>query len=607
MRRNRRNQTRIYAIMLPLMAGVVAIFAIWLLVGSISFNRQIQNELLKREQATTALHVAQTEQKIIRSEQVTEFIGWLLNLLFWMALAALVGGLLWNALFLQRSRVSTANGERWKVAGNGRYLIDTFTSETLDLTSGQIYMNDSTVAKLSTYAQVQRIEALSDGTRWTTGKAKAALGSYRQLGPETTAQGPQNAPQLTVGHDVDYAIDYDVVLAQNCLDLMQLSERYRWVMGQSESTGELSEFNVLQDCNLLICGARGQGKTQAALLLMAYGISNGFHVLVGDGKGGLDFRKYADRNLIEWTAIDVENMFQFIASIQSEYERRLALMSDARAQELDAYNAQSDQPIDRVLVIIEEFGGTLEAIRAVDVGLAKSIIAATGALLKRARATGIHFVLLDQTITEGVYNNSIKGNVKYITYKLPGQQYRVLDVDKNVKLLGQGEFMDYETNETGKFKAFLTEKHITPDSIKAQRSTNPLLTGSKYAPLGGVTSYAPPSGGYDNQFDTTQHHPITSSAPPYNHPSTTPAPPYNQLGPVDWTEAARMDKDQLRDALPKLAGEPIHQDEIDYVLAAYENLDSRNKVYAAVWGSKNNQRQQWLESVINSIEIEVIK
>ncbi|MEM7133679.1 MAG: hypothetical protein AAF702_45715 [Chloroflexota bacterium] len=585
--RHATNRITTRAFVVPVVAGVVVFLIASMLFRDISIDREMKRELLERERIQTELERKRAEERAERAELVTEAIDALLTVLFYVVVLAVVVALLWNGNLLLRARVRTANMERYKVAGNGRYLLDVFTSETFDLQSGQVYANQTTAAKLMIHAQAERIHALNDGTQWTSGKAKTALGAYRQ----------HDLPQYEVKHVEREMVllpdNAEIELASGTRDLMNYSDRYAWVLGQSQTTGELSEFTIKDDCNLLICGAKGQGKTQLALMLMAYARVNGFHTIVADGKGGLDFRKYHDVGLIEWFPIDENNMWDFVVQLEQEFKNREALLSNARCAELDAYNRQSDQPIDRLLIIIEEFGGTVEGIRAIDSKLAKSIVGILGSILKRARATGIHVVMLDQTITGDVYNNSIKANLKYVAYKLPGHQYKVLDVPKDVKLLNRGEFVDYEASEEQKFLTFYTESDCDLMGLPKQGAKNvfSLVTGSQiYTEKSRYSSEKDSitvTSNEHNRYDNESHNePITS---------------YND---VDWSLYSRLSgksrNQVLIDELPKLTGPAETPAETQYVLAAHSNLPSREAVYFAVWGGKNGDRRQWLDDVIEN-------
>lgn len=586
--------------MVPIVAGAVVILIAMMLINAIAPN--INRELMERERIQTQLERKRAGQKAIRSAKVTEVATALLDLGYWAVLALGGGFALWNGAMLAERRIQTANTERYKVAGNGRYLIDTNTSETFDMQSGAVLMNESTLPKLAVHAQLERVDRLNDGSRWTSGKAKVALGAYQQYGLTEGASRRTDEPlQIEVIPD-----GYEIELASGTQDLMSYSDRYTWVLGQSQATGELSEFTVKDDCNLLVCGAKGQGKTQLALMLMAYARTNNFHTVVADGKGGLDFRKYNDAGLIEWFPIDETNMWNFVVQLEQEFKRREALLSDARCDELDTYVNQTGESLDRILVIIEEFGGTIESIRAMDSKLAKSIVGTLGSILKRARATGIHVALLDQTITGDVYNNSIKANLKYVTYKLPGQQYRVLDVPKDVKLLNRGEFIDYEASEEQKFLTFYTEAEADLMKLPKQGADSvfDLVTGSKVCPQ--KSGYSTETG-YGNQFDNQStgydNQPITTHNQPDNQPITT------YLG-IDWAKYSRLSgktrNQVLIDELPKLNGPAETPEEEQYALDAYVNLPSKNATYFAVWGGKNDDRMQWLQDVIDGQKSSVL-
>lgn len=207
----------------------------------------------------------------------------------------------------------------------------------------------------------------------------------------------------------------------------QYSTPEKWILGGND-TQNLCHFVPKNDGHILVLGSNGQGKTKSTGLILAqYGLLYNYNVIALDGKFGVDWMKYTNFHSHELTP---ENMFIFLKGVENEMKRRAEILKDQGFESLHtAHDQKQLLHIPKTLVIFEELCSNLN-----DNG------AFLGQLMRRLRITGIHFVLIEQSPDSGMLTNGIKANAKYIIYKLPSHQFRVINASKEVQKLPVGCF-----------------------------------------------------------------------------------------------------------------------------------------------------------------------
>lgn len=169
-----------------------------------------------------------------------------------------------------------------------------------------------------------------------------------------------------------------------------------WILGQAierqldknkaHIAGEL--FKVSSNSHFAILGATRSGKTKsAAFQLVLLARVNKWHVIVLDGKGGQDWRKY--NGAVEWHDLTPGNLKHYVNEVTRLYRQRQQFLKAEDAGELSEL-APGKRPA-RILVIFEEFGSTW-------VGTKRDpeIDKAMDELFRRSCAAGIHLCLVDQ-------------------------------------------------------------------------------------------------------------------------------------------------------------------------------------------------------------------
>lgn len=594
---------------LILVLAIVGVFAAYFAIDNAFYASDYRSGIRQLATIEVELERKRAEEKMLRAEQRTEFQANVLvglqslgSLVFIGSIGGLVIFFASAGVRVQARRITNSNDERYKILDNPRLMLDMVTGETIDRHTGCIIPNQTTDQKLLIMGQTARIDALGNtGQRFSAAMGKTAIQGWEPKQLREPRQ-PQHVEPLQLPEP-----EYHGELITNTVGLMEMATANEWVLAQSPQTGQLSTFKLKDDVNLLISGARGQGKTELAKMLMAYARMNRLHTIIADGKGGVDFQRYGKNGIVEWFDMNHETLHPFLVALEKEYQRRTHLLAEADAGEIDEYVAKTRRPMKRIFVIIEEYIGALEIIKATDPKKARACVAILGAILSRARATGVHVCVLSITLDSGVFNNSIKANLKYITYKLPGHQYKVLDVPKAVKSLPQYTFLDYEESEEATFRAQYVSNDLDLMQLPRQQETMflPLIsdesTGAEQERGNNRQKYpsfteTPPKTPVQTPVDATWEYENTIETPaefketPVNT-SETPS--------IDWRYYATLTGDERTQALRELPkiGEPQSVEEVQYVIDAIENLPSDNAVYVAVWGSKNPVRKSWLDEI----------
>lgn len=237
-----------------------------------------------------------------------------------------------------------------------------------------------------------------------TEEAKAQLAEHRLLG------------QLPANTDGDPLASGPVKLL-TLEDAFKQSTMFDWIIGQNRKTGELCSINPKANSHFGIVGSNGTGKTAyVALLLMAYALRFKFRVIVLDGKGGADWSKY--RDYVEYYSLDYSNVGGFVAQLYAEYESRQALLNDAEVNSI--WELPKGIAVPRpTMIIADEFGATMDSLKAASKSDYKSTSLNLGNLLRLSRGAGLYFVPCDQNPTR--WTDTMRANMPVnVCFRLGG-------------------------------------------------------------------------------------------------------------------------------------------------------------------------------------------
>lgn len=180
------------------------------------------------------------------------------------------------------------------------------------------------------------------------------------------------------------------------------------------STGDIHTMEIGQEQGIvhhgLIGGIVGSGKSNLLHVLITqlalkYSPEEVALYLV-DFKEGVEFQHYLSLPHARAVALESEREFglSILRHLQAEMEERGRLFKNVGANSLTAYRRQANQPLPRIVLIMDEFQHLFEE----DDTLAREAGRILEDLVRRGRAFGIHVLLCSQSPTiSGVYSNRI--------------------------------------------------------------------------------------------------------------------------------------------------------------------------------------------------------
>jgi DNA segregation ATPase FtsK/SpoIIIE, S-DNA-T family len=245
------------------------------------------------------------------------------------------------------------------------------------------------------------------------------------------------------------------------------------VLGRDVS-GMPQYANLEKMPHLLVAGATGTGKTiflNVLILSLLYrSTPRDLRLILVDPKR-VEFTNYSDiPHLLAPVIFDVGKTCNALKWLIGEMERRLGVLSDAKARDISSYNITVDknngknngekmEKMPYIVLIIDELADLMSSKgREVEAGIVR--------LAQMARASGIHLVLATQRPSVEVITGLIKANVtSRITFQVASQvdSRTVLDTSGAEKLLGAGDllFISGEISKPKRIQGpFVSEKEV---------------------------------------------------------------------------------------------------------------------------------------------------
>lgn len=237
-------------------------------------------------------------------------------------------------------------------------------------------------------------------------------------------------------------------------DAIQGSNKTKWIIGQDKESGDLSEFNIREIIHFGIVGTTNTGKTSSTgLMTTYYARKSGYHVIVLDGKGLLDWTPYGD--VFEVHTTSAGNIGQYVLEIAKIYKQRKEYMNQ---QKIESFY-DSKHGIKPILIVFEEFGAICDDLRlSKNEKTLKRVELAIGKMMRDSRAVGMHFAFIDQDISR--WNATMISLVKYwISYKMEGGTGNILKMYYTDQLNQTGQFTS-SSNKKAKYDAWHTKSEI---------------------------------------------------------------------------------------------------------------------------------------------------
>lgn len=247
-------------------------------------------------------------------------------------------------------------------------------------------------------------------------------------------------------------------------EAIKQSNSESWLIGQNEQA--YCDINIRDLVHIGLIGKTGSGKTAStALLTMVYGLKSKFHVIALDAKEGVDWQRYND--YIEAYPTNYEVFPSQIDQLVSLHDSRMMLVKKHGVANIDEIEGNA---IPHVLVICEEYGHVCQALQAANKKSFNDTISKMSNLMRVSRATGIHFLLIDQLPNH--WPQTIKANVGgMIGYRIKGQLANGFGMYKLGDLKPVGQFA-YDDDV---YDAWFTKAEIDSLLKKQAKRKNSLL------------------------------------------------------------------------------------------------------------------------------------
>ncbi|NPA49412.1 MAG: DNA translocase FtsK [Thermodesulfobacteria bacterium] len=215
--------------------------------------------------------------------------------------------------------------------------------------------------------------------------------------------------------------------------------------------------------HLLIAGATGTGKSvclHAMLLSLLYKATpEEVRFLLIDPKR-IELSVYDGiPHLLYPVVLEPKTATQALKWAVAEMERRYQLLEEARARNLESYNAEAEEKLPYLVIVVDELADLM-------VVSSKEVETSLTRLAQMARASGIHLLLATQRPSVDVLTGIIKANFPArISFQVSSRtdSRTILDTGGAERLLGAGDML-FLPPGTSKLKrihgAYVSEKEV---------------------------------------------------------------------------------------------------------------------------------------------------
>lgn len=227
-----------------------------------------------------------------------------------------------------------------------------------------------------------------------------------------------------------------------------------WIMGYNQETRQICYYDPHGDLGIAVAGGAGTGKTMGAgYLALLHAKRHGWHVVVLDGKQGVDFRWLAP--WVEYHESTPGTIGAQLAGIVAEHKRRQSRLAEQGASTLGDIPDMAP----RTLILIEEFGYTLEVLEDDDKAGFAAACQDIRTIARLGRATGLHMAVLDQT-AEKWPNPLMSACRRRLVYKVDTGTASKLQEWHAGQLEGVGVFMSGNVQYRGWDMKPIMRQHI---------------------------------------------------------------------------------------------------------------------------------------------------
>ena len=237
--------------------------------------------------------------------------------------------------------------------------------------------------------------------------------------------------------------------------------------------GKVITIDLAKMPHLLIAGTTGSGKSVCVNTLLA-GIMykarpDEVKLILVDPKV-VELTNYNGiPHLLVPVVTDAKKAASALHWAVGEMERRYKSFADTRVRDIKAYNAQADEKMPYIVIVIDEMSDLMMVAKA-------DVEDAILRLAQKARACGIHMVLATQRPSVDVITGIVKANIpSRIAFAVSSltDSRTILDMGGAEKLLGKGDMLFYPigANKPSRVQgAFVSDEELNrvTDFIKQQ-------------------------------------------------------------------------------------------------------------------------------------------
>ncbi|MBO6038792.1 MAG: DNA translocase FtsK, partial [Acidaminococcaceae bacterium] len=228
----------------------------------------------------------------------------------------------------------------------------------------------------------------------------------------------------------------------DCEDVRKSSSKLCVGLGK-DIEGKVITIDLAKMPHLLVAGTTGSGKSVCVNTLLA-GIMykarpDEVKLILVDPKV-VELTNYNGiPHLLVPVVTDAKKAASALHWAVGEMERRYKSFADTRVRDIKAYNAQAEEKMPYIVIVIDEMSDLMMVAKA-------DVEDAILRLAQKARACGIHMVLATQRPSVDVITGIVKANIpSRIAFAVSSltDSRTILDMGGAEKLLGKGDMLDY--------------------------------------------------------------------------------------------------------------------------------------------------------------------
>ena len=258
----------------------------------------------------------------------------------------------------------------------------------------------------------------------------------------------------------------------DCEDVRKSSSKLCVGLGK-DIEGKVITIDLAKMPHLLVAGTTGSGKSVCVNTLLA-GIMykarpDEVKLILVDPKV-VELTNYNGiPHLLVPVVTDAKKAASALHWAVAEMERRYKSFADTRVRDIKAYNAQAEEKMPYIVIVIDEMSDLMMVAKA-------DVEDAILRLAQKARACGIHMVLATQRPSVDVITGIVKANIpSRIAFAVSSltDSRTILDMGGAEKLLGKGDMLYYPigANKPSRVQgAFVSDEELNrvTDFIKQQ-------------------------------------------------------------------------------------------------------------------------------------------